>query len=83
MGAKKPRPKQVLGCTLTSEDGRVWRWQVDSLYWTWCLVGQTRVRGEEGERIALFSPKVEGAVGYSLGFSDGADYSERTDAKMA
>lgn len=66
------RKKSVLGVSVTSADQRVWTWQIGERRWTWCPAGQTRVHEPDGtELLSLWSPKLEGAVGYSMGWEDG------------
>lgn len=68
----KCRTKKVAGVKVTSPDGVVWRWMVESVTYSWCMAGQFRVHlpDGQGERLVAFMRRLDAAVGYSLGQHD-------------
>jgi len=75
----KPRRKSrtILGVEVTSIDGVSWSWDLDGRHYSWCPLGQLRCHEGEHSRVAMFSQKLEGAVGYTAGYHDGYNLAQR------
>lgn len=73
----RPKQKEVMGVPLSSLDGIVWNWTLDSVAYAWCKMGWL-LRQENGAQIRImFSRTIEGAVGYTCGLHDGVNYAQR------
>jgi hypothetical protein len=77
---RKCRKKEVMGVALTSPDGTIWNWQIDGNDYAWCPAGQLLHRMPGGQtRLIMFSHKVEGAVGYTMGWADCSAWAKRKE----
>lgn len=83
MSKPKIRRKEMLGVVIESSDGTVWAWKTKERQWSWCPGGQVRTAtANGGERIAIWSKTIEGAVGYSVGYTDGYCCAEENALKL-
>lgn len=65
------KTRSVIGVGCQSADGAVWTWNAGGKFYRWCKLGFLElVEGMTVTRV-MISRKLEGAVGYSLGYSHG------------
>jgi len=83
MTKRQVRWKEMLGLVLQSHDGNLWKWQIDGIEYGWAPDGWCIVMEGLDQRRLMYSIRVEGAVGYTMGLHDGKSMASRGNGDKA
>jgi len=68
---ERVRMKDIIGVRCTSADGNVWTWNLGGRFFRWCKLGHCEMVNAATVTRVMYSKKLEGAVGYTAGWTDG------------
>lgn len=77
MTKRATRRKEMMGVHLRSEDGNLWRWDIDGAEYGWTPDCWLFVQEGNDQRRVMFAQRIEGAVGYTMGLHDGRGQASR------